>query len=89
MATWNRVAIEAWHILIPQSDRYGGFNDDGYFVTATIPPSYQNCTQEGNLQGCIVKDDQLQEQCSGERTGELDFQILEIFTDMIIIKLDS
>ena len=57
--------------MIPQSDRYGGFHDDGYFVTATIPPSHQNCKQEGNLPGCIVKDDKLHEQCSQGRTGEL------------------
>ena len=59
-------------------------------MTATIPPSYQNCTQEGNLPGCIVKDDQLDEQCSQERTGELGFRILEMFTDlfsgMLVIK---
>ena len=56
-------------------------------MTATIPPSYQNCTQEGNLPGCIVKDDQLDEQCSQERTGELGSQILEMFTDLFSGKL--
>ena len=54
-------------------------------MTVPIPPSHQNCTREGNLPGCIVKDDQLQEQCSQERTGELDFQILEIFTDLLMM----
>lgn len=53
-----------------QSDTYGGFNSDGKFVTATIPPSYQNCTQEGNLRGCIIKDDDLDEQCNQGRTGK-------------------
>jgi len=24
-----------------QSDRYGGFDENGFFMTATIPPSYQ------------------------------------------------
>ena len=57
----------------PQHNRYGGFKD-GYFVTATIPPSYQNCTQEGNLPGCIVKDDKLHEQCSQGRTGKVYFE---------------
>ena len=55
--------------LLVQSDRYGGFDSDGYFVTARIPPSYQNCTQEGRLSGCLVKDDDLDQQCSQGRTG--------------------
>ena len=53
-----------------QSDRYGGFDSYGKFVTATIPPSYQNCTQEGNLPGCIVSDDNPYEQCNQGRTGK-------------------
>ena len=32
--------------------------------------SYQNCTLEGNLPGCIVKDDKPDEQCSQGRTGK-------------------
>ncbi|XP_065897673.1 uncharacterized protein [Dysidea avara] len=58
------------HIYI-RNDRYGGFDSDGYFVTARIPPSYQNCTQEGRLSGCLVKDDDLDQQCSQGRTGFL------------------
>ena len=53
-----------------QPDRYGGFDESGYFMTATIPPSYHKCTQESNLPGCIVKDDKLNEQCSQGRTGK-------------------
>ena len=53
-----------------QSDRYGGFDENGYFMTAAIPPSYQKCRQEGNLPGCLVKDDQLHAQCSQGRTGK-------------------
>ena len=55
---------------MPQSDRYGGFSSDGKFVTATMPLSYQNCTQERNLPGCIVKDDKPDEQCSQGRSGK-------------------
>ncbi|XP_065897681.1 uncharacterized protein [Dysidea avara] len=54
-----------------QSTRYGGFDSDGYFVTARIPPSYQNCTQEGRLSGCLVMDDDLDQQCNQGRTGFL------------------
>ena len=39
-------------------------------MTVTIPPSYQNCTQEGHLPGCIVKDDNPDEQCNQGRTGK-------------------
>jgi len=53
-----------------QSDRYGGFDENGYFMTAAIPPSYQKCRQEGNLPGCLVKDDQLHAQCSQGKTGK-------------------
>ena len=53
-----------------QSDRYGGFNRDGNFVTATIPLSYQHCSPDRNLPGCLVKDDSLSEQCSQERSGK-------------------
>ena len=56
---------------VDQSDRYGGFDGDGNFLTAGIPPTYQNCTQEGRLSGCLVKDDNLNEQCSQGRTGKL------------------
>ena len=54
-----------------QSNRYGGFDSDGYFVTARIPPSYQNCTQEGRLPGCLVMDDDLDQQCSQGRSGKV------------------
>ena len=57
-------------LVLLQSDKYGGFNDEGKFVTATIPPSFQNCRQEGNLPGCIVKDDKPDEQCSQGRSGK-------------------
>ena len=59
-------------MIFMQPDRYGGFDESGYFITATIPPFYQKYTQEGNLPGCIVKDDQLHEQC---RTGKYHFNI--------------
>ena len=55
---------------IVQSDRYGGFDDDGNFLTARIPLTYQDCTQEGRLSGCLVKDDDLDQQCSQGRTGK-------------------
>ena len=38
-------------------------------MTVPIPPSYQNCTQEGKLPGCIVRDEMPDEQCSQGRTG--------------------
>jgi len=41
----------------------------GYFVTARMLPSHQNCTQEGKLSGCLVMDDDLNQQCSEGRTG--------------------
>ena len=53
-----------------QSDRYGGYDSNNRFVTVPIPPSYQNCTQEGNLPGCIVNDEMPDEQCSQGRTGK-------------------
>ena len=40
-------------------------------MTVPIPPSYQNCTQEGNLPGCIVSDAKPDEQCNQGRTGNL------------------
>ena len=55
---------------IMQSDRYGGYDSNKMFVTVPIPPSYQNCTQEGNLPGCIVNDEMPDEQCSQGRTGK-------------------
>ena len=53
-----------------QSDRYGGYNHDNRFVTVPIPPSYQKCTQQGNLPGCIVDDEMPYEQCSQGRIGK-------------------
>ena len=41
----------------------------GPFVTTKIPLSYQNCTQEGRLSGCLVMDDDFDQQCSQGRTG--------------------
>ena len=52
-----------------QSDRYGGYDSDNKFVTVPISPSYQNCTQEGNLPGCIVNVEMLDQQCSQGRSG--------------------
>ena len=45
-------------------------------MTAAIPLSHHNCTQEGNLPGCIVKDDKLHEQCNQGRSGELDLSYI-------------
>ena len=45
-------------------------------MTVPIPPSYQNCTQEGNLPGCIISDVRPHEQCSQGRTGKLKLNLL-------------
>jgi len=70
-------------MVFVQSDRYGGFAD-GNFVTARMPPSYQNCTQEGGLSECLLKDDDLNQQCSQGRTGTAPFNHIII---IILISL--
>ena len=45
-------------------------------MTVPIPPSFQNCTQEGNLPGCIISDVKPHEQCSQGRTGKLKLNLL-------------
>lgn len=61
--------------FVVQPDYYGGFNNEGYFVTARIPTSYHSCTfvqqeeGEGRLPGCLVMDDNIDKQCSQGRTG--------------------
>ena len=68
-----------------QSTRYGGFDSDGYFVTARIPPSYQNCTQEGRLSGCLVMDDDLDQQCNQGRTGKVThLSVYDVFKYFIV-----
>ena len=68
-----------------QTTRYGGFDSDGYFVTARIPPSYQNCTQEGRLSGCLVMDDDLDQQCNQGRTGKVTHpSVYDVFKYFIV-----
>jgi len=75
MQYFHLAIICSLYLVILQPDYYGGFNSDGYFVTARIPTSYHSCTflkqegREGRLPGCLVMDDKIDEQCSQGRTG--------------------
>ena len=50
---------------------------NGNFVSAKIPLSYQKCKQDGKLPGCLVMDDQLDEQCSQGRKGNAYIAMLQ------------
>jgi len=59
-----------------QPDYYGGFDaNNRYFKTASIPPSYHICVnvklgeRVGRLPGCVVMDDDPDQQCNQGRTG--------------------
>lgn len=43
-------------------------NGEDLVFRATIP-GFLNCTQEGNLPGCLFKFDRPNEQCTEGRTG--------------------
>ncbi len=40
-------------------------------VTAVMPPPFQRCSREGTLTGCLFKSDHPDDQCKGNRTGDL------------------
>ena len=42
---------------------------NGTLISAVIPPTFQNCTQEGVRPGCLVKFDSPYEQCAQNRSG--------------------
>lgn len=47
---------------------YGELEEDA-LRTARIPSSYQHCTPEQGLAGCLVKYNDPYQQCSEDRTG--------------------
>ena len=46
-------------------------NSEKTFVTANILPSYVECSQEGQLPGCLLDTDRPDDQCRRGRHGEI------------------
>lgn len=53
-----------------QPQFYAEVRDEG-IVWAYMPVQFQNCTQAGNLPGCLFQYDEPEAQCSDKRTGNL------------------
>lgn len=69
---YNIIADKMCLILYPhmQPEIYAE-EKEGELLTAVMPPPFQDCTPEASLTGCLFKFDSPQEQCKGNRTGDL------------------